>query len=227
MAAISKFYFHDAASTLGGTLPSNSGTFRTASQGIAAGATTNRTMDGTIGSGQTSASLTTAATTGANVNWFRKFLSAELAAQTINLTGQTVTISLAASESNANSDMFEIGSLSFGVWRPSTGAIVSTLALNPVIPLNEPGTSQTACSGNSSALTTSAVCLDGDILVVEIWTSQQQAMGVAYTNTIFYDGATEASTTDCASFISFSTPIQMFEPPQVPFFKPYRQIIPH
>src|SRR5689334_3644540 len=100
-----KFYFHDAATTNTGTLPSTSTVQQLPSpQQSATGAATNRSMDGTIGPGQTSAAVTTSAVTSTQTSFFRRFLSPPLLAQTI--ANQNLTLSLAASESNANSDMF-------------------------------------------------------------------------------------------------------------------------
>lgn len=197
-----KFYFHDATTTVGGTLP---GTALTGTPDVtASGAGTNRSMDATIGSSQVSATLNTLARTTLQSNWFRRFISPPIAAQTI--ANQVITVRFAASEANANSDMHEgiVGQLH--QWRPSTGANINSISFGPG---NEPGTTQTAITATrvgSIAFT----MLDGDVLVWEIWSSQNQAMGTSYANTVFYDGTTEGSTTSNAAHIEFTNDVALF-----------------
>lgn len=204
-----KFYLHNATTALGGTLPGGTSTdvfdigvgFPTVT---ATGASTNRTMDDTIGSSQVSQALTTSATTSIQKNWFRRFLSPALGAQTFP-AGSTIAWSLGASESNANSDMFEAGTFYIAQWRPSTGAVISHLIADRVggeTISNEPGTAQSVVTGSFVTLANKTF-LDGDIIVAEWWSAQGQAMGTAYTNTVFYDGTTEGSTTNVASYIDF------------------------
>lgn len=204
-----KFYWHDAATTDTGTLPgagSISGVSITTS---AVGADTNRSMDASIGAGQTSAALTTTADTLDRFYFFRRFLTGPLAAQTIS--AQTITIRMAATEANANSDMFENGALSLIAWRPSTGnyisGVLSTSRLG-LFSLTEPGTTQTAITG--SVVSTARTLSAGDILVLEVISEQTQAMGTAYLNTIFYDGTTEGSTTNNAAHIEFTNDVALF-----------------
>lgn len=209
---LTKFYFHDAVQSNwgGGTLPDTGTALSGTPTVTASGAGTNRSMDGTIGLAQTSAALTTSATTLTQSNWFRRFVSAPLAAQTI--ASQTITLRLAASESNANSDMFENNPGGLFQWRPSTGVSIDSIPFNAA---NEPGTSQTACTATRSG-TVAFTIRDGDVLIYELWSSQAQAMGVAYTNTVFYDGTTEGSTTNNAAHLEFTNPVEMFLLPTNP-----------
>lgn len=202
-----RLYFHDAASDVAGTLP-NPGALKSVDGTTlynveASDAQTNRSMTETIGAGQTSAALTTDATTAARTYLFRRFISPPLAAQTI--ASQTITVSVGGQESNTNSDMFESGSIVLSLWRPSTGAHINFLIGTPAVVLNEPSTSQTHCTGTQSS--TSRTCNDGDVIVCDVVSAQSQNMGNAYTNTVFYDGTTEGSTSNIAAFVNFANTI--------------------
>jgi MSHA biogenesis protein MshQ len=192
-----KLYFHNATTPNLGTLPAATTLSATTPNVTAAGAGTNRDMDETIGTAQVSAALTTLGQTGLQRNWFRRFLSRPLEAQTLP-TG-VWTIQGAASESNAESNMLPWGAV-IEVWRPSTGATVATLLDNPVLGTVEPGTGQTNISSSTGSIAGVAVN-EGDILVVELWAENTQGGPASRTNTIFYDGTTEGSTTSNAAFL--------------------------
>ena len=196
-ATITKFYFHDVTTTDTGTLPTTSTLSATAPNVTATGAGTNRSMDGTIGTLQTSGALTTLGQTTLQKNWFRRFVSVPLAAQTLP-TG-VWTIQGGASESNAASNMLVWGAV-IKVWRPSTGAVVATLLDNPALGTLEPSTSETNESKATASITGVAVNA-GDVLVVELWAQNTQGNTTARTNTVFYDGTTEGSATTNAAYL--------------------------
>jgi hypothetical protein len=207
-----KFYLHEALNDIVGTMPGASSTIHTAAPtaygaDLAAGNT--RTMTDTIGVAQTSKAVTTAAVVTSQSIGVVRFATPLLAAQTI--ATQTVTLSGAYSESNTNSDYF--AGWTMALWRPSSGAVI-TRAWNAIQSSTaEAGTTQTAFS---RALTTNnaLTVLDGDVLLLEIWRfANIQGMGVAYTNTFFYDGTTEASATNCASFLQFTNNVTLYTPP--------------
>lgn len=218
-----KFYLHDATTAVAGTLPSTKiGT--SASVGTVAGSATNRVMDATIGVLQTSAALTTVAGTSAQQTWFRRWVSDPVAAQTFGATA-AYTASWASSQSSTNSNFNEEWIVA--IWRPGTGAIVGRITDNATVfetASAAGGTTQTARTATAPiANLTDVVALDGDIIVVEHWRDERvQSMATAYTNTVFYDGTTEASTTTCASFIDFGADIPMFSAAaaQVPYVNP-------
>ncbi|HYE89198.1 MAG TPA: DUF6701 domain-containing protein [Vicinamibacterales bacterium] len=195
--AQTKFYFHDAASPNLGTLPGAGTMSATTPNVTAAGAGTNRDMDEVIGSAQTSVSINTLPVTTLQRNWFRRFVSRPLAAQTLP-TGAW-TIQGAASESAGASDMHVWGAV-IKVWRPSTGTTVATLLDNPQLGATEPGTSQTNISTATGSIAGVAVN-DGDVLVIELWSENVQSSANARVNTIFYDGTTEGSITSNAAFL--------------------------
>jgi len=192
-----KFYFHDAATADSGTLPSATTLSATTPSVTAGTAGTNRDMNQTIGAAQVSSALSTLGQIGLQQNWFRRFLSRPLAAQTLP-TG-VWTIQGGASESSTNSNVLPWGAV-IKVWRPSTGMVVATLLDSPVLGTVEPGTSETNISSATGSINGVGVN-DGDILVVELWTQNTQGNTTVRTNTIFYDGTTEASTSTNAAFL--------------------------
>jgi len=196
---ITKFYFHDAGTpNFIGTLPGVTTLSATVPNVTAATAGTNRDMNQTIGTSQVSVALpNTLAVTTLQKNWFRRFLSRPLLAQTLP-TG-VWTIQGGASEANTNSNMFPWGAV-INVRRPSTGATVATLLDNPTLGSVEPATSETNISSATSSISGVAVN-DGDLLVVELWAQNTQSSATAYANTIFYDGTTEGSTSSNAAFL--------------------------
>ncbi len=225
MTTIAKFYLHDATSGDTGTLPGTDWVYGTPipANVNASGSATNRLADGTIGSGQVSGAATTLAQTTPNQSSFiRRFLSDPIAAQTIS--AQTVTASIALAESSLNSNF--LGEMFVGVWRPGTGASVGQLIAQGATELvfTEPvGTTQEAQSKSNTC--SSVTAQDGDILVFEFGRSSgNQAMATAYTNTFYYDGTTEASATNCASFVSFTNAITMQAAPAAN--PPYRNQMP-
>src|SRR5215469_6920692 len=118
-----KFYFHDASSAVSGTLPATGTSQSATSPSVTAtGAGTNRTMDGSKGTTQASAAMTTLANTSAQPSWFRRFVSPTLKAQTI--ASGNWQLSLAGSENNANANIHFTGCAY--IWRPSTGALVGS-----------------------------------------------------------------------------------------------------
>ena len=212
MPTITKFYWHDSSLLLDGTLPGSSSLSAVTPSVAATGDSTNRLMDGNIGKSQVGISINTLAQTTAQTGWFRRFCSEPLAAQT--LASGTWTISFAALESNANSNMLVFFRLY--VWRPSTGATVATL-ISASTNSAEPGTTQTALTTTGSQASGQAI-VNGDILVTEIWSSTTQGKASVFSNEVFYDGTTEASTSSCASFITAPAAITLL-PPQFQFME--------
>lgn len=190
------FYFHDATTPDIGTLPVATTSAITPNV-TAVGAGTNRDMNQTLGLAQVSPALTTLAVTTLQRNWFRRFVSRPLAAQTLP-TGRWA-IQGVAFESNAASNMLMWGAV-LKVWRPSTGAVVATLLDNPQLGSVEPGTAATLITTNTTSIPGVAVN-DGDILLVELWAANTQGGATARTNTIRYDGTTESSTATPASYL--------------------------
>lgn len=198
----SKFYFHAASAAVSGTLPSSTVSATSPTQTVSG---TNRAMNPTIGTSQTSFALTTLANTSAQPSLLGRFISAPIEAQTIGANGPTVQIGASLSSTNSNFHF----SHSTVVWRPSTGAVVGR-----IYDLG-PGTSVTTTSeANYSIADTGGTITaqDGDVLITELWRDATvQSMSTAYTNTAFYDGTTESSTTSNAAYISFQRAVSMLD----------------
>ena len=58
--------------------------------------------------------------------------------------------------------------------------------------------------------TTAVTLQDGDILVFEAWDSCTQGMSTAYTDTYYYDGTTEDSTTTNAAYLLAPVDLALF-----------------
>jgi hypothetical protein len=190
------FYFHDATTPDIGTLPVATTSAITPNV-TATGAGTNRDMNQTLGVLAVSPNLTTLAVTTLQRNWFRRFVSRPLAAQTLP-TGRWA-IEGVAFEANIASNMLVWGAV-LKVWRPSTGAVVATLLDNPQLGSVEPGTAATLITTNTTSIAGVAVN-DGDVLLVELWAANTQGGATARLNTIRYDGTTESSTATPASYL--------------------------
>jgi hypothetical protein len=196
---VTRFYLHNVTTTVTGTLPGSADLSSARAPTItASGAATNRDMNGTLGTAQTSAVLTTSASTTTQYNWFRRFISPPLAAQT--LPSGVWTLQAGASESNTNSNMLGWYPV-IAVFRPSTGATVTVLNDAMTTTTSEPGATETNISQPTSSVSGVAI-QEGDVLVLELWTRNAQGAATAYTNTIFYDGTTESSTSTNAAYLN-------------------------
>ena len=211
MAAISKFYFHAAANTLSGTLL-NTGSTVSATNPTAAGtkyvtANMGLSMNEEIGILQTSSTFNTDASTASQSTVMARFYSRPIAAQTIG--SQTITVQIGQAEANLNSNFQFTWSLA--VWRPSTGSLVGRIwdKVSLATEATAAGTQENVSLGTGGT-STSVTSQDQDVLVLEIWRGNvAQGMATAYSNTIYYDGTTEGSTTTNAAYLNFTTPIQM------------------
>ena len=224
--AFTKLYLRNQAATAGITMPGTTAPLgaiwkNDSSPDIGSGTDyTNRDASTVIGSGHTSGVYTTGANTNAQNFTWRRFVSPLLAAGTY--TNLNFTHSCARAESNLNSNF--LLRCAIGTWNGTTYTAWhsdDTLSEN-----TSAGTQQTFSETSSNVTLTVA---DGDVLVIEVGRqTSSQGMGTAYTNTYYYDGTTEASTTNCASFVSFSQTIA--EPAvaeRVPKSTPYPQLLAH
>lgn len=209
MATISKFYLHDAATANTGTMPGAGDAFQGGSPpdtGEATGAFTARTANDTIGVGQTSATITATANQNPQQWGMRRFVSSPLAAHTFGPGDGNWTFSQASAESNLNHNQ-SIRLFAYQ-WRPSTGLRIGTGGLN--ITIAEPGSASTQTAASATQVSGSMTFIDGDILVFEVYDQFTQGMSVGYTSTFYYDGTTEASSTNCASFVTPPAALTLF-----------------
>jgi hypothetical protein len=204
-----RLYFHNATTSVSGTLPTTEQSAATADV-TATGANTNRVMDTIIGSGQTSINITTSASTNARNNFLRRFVSPPLVGDQV-VGGGNMILNAADQESSTNAN-FWINSLCVYVWRPSTGAKVGNVrdAAGTSLGGSEPSTSNSMQVTHITGITTSAVnALNGDVVVCEIWTRTTQSQATAYTCIFQYDGTTintteNAVVTNQASFLELN-----------------------
>jgi Concanavalin A-like lectin/glucanases superfamily len=211
-----KFYLHRDAYQYAGTMPATNASASPTAPTWTPGQTnsvvntpllTNLSMTPYISTQpQNSLAYTTDNVATAQAQPLLRFVSQPLAAQTI--AAQSVVVAFGLSASATASDFRTTQFL--GVWRPSTGARVATL-YNAGI--SNAATTSQANVANMGMSTSAFTCQAGDVLVYEIWRNVNvQTMGTSYTNTIFYDGQTEASVTNVAAFIQFTNNITLYTP---------------
>jgi hypothetical protein len=211
MATLQKFYLRDIQAPIGalGTLPSASVSARTPTiNGLSTAGNRDKAASRSKGAAQTSIAVTSSGVTTQQFVAIGQWLSEPLAAQTIGAGNWTA--SLAASEANAQANMF--GALVVAVYRPSTNSIVGRIVDQPNAATSfglEPGTAETAISGTTIA-GSSLTVQDGDILVFEIWSVMTMASTTARLLTIFFNGTTDASATTNAAFVSAPAAITLF-----------------
>ena len=200
-----KLYFHDATTADTGILPSTIVETNATPTVTATGAATNRAMDTTAGATVVGATLASTASTTFQANWFRRWVSAPLAAQTLGSTSVHWLFSIAGKTSNPTYSPWYAGLVCVSVWRPSTGAAVyrwngagvttPTAGSFGSTLLNASGGS----SANANLLT--FTCQDGDILVLEFFGYCTQSMATGYTWTLYYDGTTDDSIISNAAYL--------------------------
>jgi hypothetical protein len=209
MATIAKFYLHDAVSTVAGTLPGAGNAFVQVGDttGDAAGARTARAADDVIGTLQTSSTIIATANQLAQHWGHRRFVSDPLAAFTFNIGDGNWTFSYARSENNTNHNLTP--TMWVYLWRPGTGAQVGSAAVH--FTGTEPGTTELAESVTATMANPTSI-IDGDVLVFEYSALFTQSKSSALTDTFYYDGTTEASSTSCATFVTPPFPLTLFTP---------------
>ena len=206
---MTKYYLHDATSSVSGTLPSTNQSSLTFTV-LADALTVNRSMNGTIGSGPHVAKSLNTAAQATQVLYYTRFISPPLGAQTIS--ANTWDYNFAANE-NATSGNFPVNGTSQPVyincyvWRPSTGAKVGTILQgNSASVYNEPSALSVAKVMNGTFSGTSLAIQDGDVLVFEVMFQISQGNTTSRPDIFYYDGTTENTTanttvTNHASFI--------------------------
>jgi hypothetical protein len=206
-----KLYLHLASQTSTGTLP------QTCQLGSYAGhimhtgsdaATTNRAMDTTIGTTQSSITTTSIADVLAHEYYFAKWVSPPL--NQTNVAANTWTFNLAVSSSSGSAH-FGIGiRINNYVWRPSTNALVGWIIKDSPSPTgfaNVTVVNQEQAENGTATGGASVNCAVGDVIVFELWITVTQSATTSFTDKIFFDGTTENHTTNAvvsnyAAFLS-------------------------
>lgn len=164
----------------------------------ATGTEETRALDIAIGAAEVSIAKASDSTTAARDNYLCRFTSAGLAAQTIAAATWTIAIALSEGNNAANSFL----NLSVYIWRPSTNAVVGFIYDSHTNIGAEWGATEDGqvITFAGAAVTTTL----NDVLVLEVWRHAVQAMSVAYTQTVYFNGATavtDATTTDAGSYL--------------------------
>ncbi len=223
MATQQKFYLRDTTTTNTGTMPSNSPTTQVGgvlgTGAEAAGNTTARATSAAAGTANpdTKSVCTAQAASGTTQRLgHRRFVTPPLAARTFTTPDGNWTFSHGGTESNTNhnSGGGEPFRISIYPWRPSTGARVGT-GIIAISTTTLTATTETSCTGTGAWSGTQAI-LDGDILVYDVYTTFNQGMATAYTDSFSYNGTTEASTTTNAAFVNAPAALTLFEGALVP-----------
>lgn len=196
-----KFYLRNTTQTSAGTLPPSNQSVDIAQTPTQIVSGTNRVLDNAIGAGQTSLVLTTQPS-GGQASLIGRWVSDPIAAQTIS--AQTITLSGARAESNLNSNFLVTPYLV--VYRPSTGNMVGSMLFLNAFSMAENTSAGTQQAASIAPTSSSVTAQDQDVIVLEIWrNTTAQSMNTSYTNTWYFDGTTEASASNVASFINFGT----------------------
>lgn len=201
-----RLYFHEATSALS-NLPTAEQSSLTTTANVDA-QTVNRTMTRTIGTSQTSKSVTHAAAT-ARTQYFTRFVSEPLDAAHTSIAANTWTYSFAARESVTTGNFPVNGTnqavrITCYVWRPGTGKVANILDGTSAATPDE-GAANTerasTCTFTGAAVASTQA---GDVICFEVI--------IVYTPTVasctcdyFYDGTTVTTTdgtvSNHASFI--------------------------
>jgi len=168
------------------------------------------------GEGVTSHSGTALANTSPQLGFLGMWASPPISGnQTIGGGAETLVVNVADSESNLASN-FYVNRAHAYIWRPSTGALVGDLCTTATTPTGSPteGTGSSATVTIFTVALSSVSALDGDIIVVELFSQFTQSAAAGYTDKIYYDGATEnlvenSASTDHAAFVEFSQTITL------------------
>ena len=204
-----RFYLHDAVSTVSGTLPSTEQSTKTAVFNYEA-QTTNRSMSTTIGTAQASKTFVNTTTRAANNTCYvTKFIStpinqAGIAANTwtYNFAVKT-SLTTTTDDYPTNDTAPKFIPICCYVWRPSTGAKVGNIFDGNSVT----GTYFDVGNQNTGGSTTSEVAEHGtftgsavataaanDVIVLEAWISVWFSGATSTTLSYFYDGTTTNTT---------------------------------
>ena len=194
-----RFYLHNAATTVSGTLPSaEQSTARSPNFSLGA-QTVNKTMSTTIGTSQASISGTPTNAINTQYNLYvSRWISAPIdqtsvgtALWTLNFAGATANIAKTTSPTILGFSQGAIPITCY-VWRPSTGARIGYIkdadsntdfALYPGI--------NTEKSEHGSFAGSAVSCQPGDVIVLELFTYYKVASGGNNNlQTIYFDGTT-------------------------------------
>lgn len=196
---MTKLYHHNATSTVTGTLPSTSQSALGAPTSPVDALTVNRTMNTTIGTAQTTKSLS--AISSNTKQYFTRFVSDTLQNNT-TISANTWNFAFAASQNIATAN-FPVTAASgtqvhvtVYVWRPGNGTKVGDIfdGTSSGTTFAEPSAISTEKSEFGTFTGSAVTALAGDVICQEIYFSVAPTQ--AATNIYYYDGTTETNNTN-------------------------------
>lgn len=204
-----KLFFHNATSTVSGTLPSTNQSSLTITL-TADAVTVNRSMDTNIGTAQVTKTIATNASTSQQNLYYTRFVSLPLAAQTISANTWDYNFAAFEDSGTANFPCNLTNSVYVNcyAWRPSTGAKVgSVLAGNSVADFIEPTQTSTEKVMNGTFSGSAVTIQDGDVLIMDIIFQITMGNATSRSCRFYYDGTTQNTTDNTtvsnhASFIN-------------------------
>jgi len=192
---MTKLYFHNATSSVSGTLPTTKqGAYTTALVSVDA-YTVNRSMSTTIGTSQTTQQSPTMSSTNKTV-YFTKFVSDTLTSTSI--AADTWNYAFAAQESAAtgNFPVTTTGAVNVTVyvWRPGTGTKIGTImdGNSSGTGFTEPSSTNTEKSVFGTFTGSAVTCQAGDVIIMEVYFATA-ATSAGFVSFFYFDGTTETN----------------------------------
>ena len=202
-----KLYLHRTEVSTPATLPSSEQSTLTADANLFDNedGSENRRMDTTISAvSQTTLTNTSTGDTSAHNYYIARWVSNTLYQAKIDANTWDFKTAMTASNAAANFPRSSTGVLRVNcyVWRPSTGTKVGTiLDGDTAADGEEAGTSQTLIECTFTGAAVTGLTPGDAVLVFELWAIVTQANTSTRTQTVHYDGTTESSTSNNASYI--------------------------
>lgn len=203
MSTISKFYLHQSGTAPSGAPADGTSISATTPTVIPLPGDAHHPMDGAAGASQTYTGQNSTATKSAQTEWYGRWYSAKIAAQTI--AAQTISIHIAVQEGNTNQNLF-LSRGCLAIYRLGTGVVARLFDTASLTSASF--TTETAVNG--SVTSSAGTANDQDILVYEGWFMMTQGKASAYFPQAYFDGTTEDSATDNAAYVGFTTAVSMY-----------------
>jgi len=217
----SRLFLQDAANALSGTFPTVEQSAVLTATCAAPTANTLRTMRSLTGTSRVVRSITSSATTVAQVGFCAMFCSDTLDVAQV-IPPQILTFNIANRESSSSMNIGADMRINAYVWRPSTGTKVGTLVDALAMAGDvEPGAALSIRVNQASITSTITLSADaGDVLVCELWNLFTQSVGTALQCGLYWGGTTVNTTpnavvTNHASFFELGTTSLTFGTPPV------------
>ncbi len=206
-----KLYLHASTSVPSGTLPTTEQSALTSVNDFEANQATNRVMNTTIGVSQTSLANASQADTNANDYYIARWVSPIIWQGTISANTWDYKSAMQESNANANFPRNGAGALYVNcyVWNLRTGTKVGTILDGATAADGEEaGTGETLIECTFTGAAVSGIEPGQCVIVFEAWARTTQGNGTSRTQTFYFDGTTESSTTTNAAHISTPEDLQ-------------------